>query len=75
MFDITIDEENIYISWWYRKQVDAQDKIKSKEPGKWRIEGSIACKERREGKYSFPTRFLDNCTKWQVKQRRTILVG
>jgi hypothetical protein len=63
MFDFTIDEENICISWWYRNQVDARDKIFSKDPGQWRIEGSIACKERRERKYSFPAKFLDNCTR------------
>jgi hypothetical protein len=55
--------ENICISWWYRNEIDARDKILRKEPGQWRIEGLIACKERREGKYSFPSKFLDNFTK------------
>ena len=71
---LTIDKENICISWWYHKQIDARDKIVSKNPGQWRIEGPIACKERGEGEYSFPAKFLDNCTKAKVRQRRTILV-
>jgi hypothetical protein len=62
-FELTIVEENICISWWYRYQIDARDEILSKKSGKWRIEGLIACKERREGKYSLPAKFLDNCSK------------